>query len=162
MNTSPGTIGTSTRHGRIACSRHRIRRAIASRGASCCRRAPTISSRWASAFAATTFLSAGNITHTPAYGHLIALGILNAVQEHSASQQQIDNALAYRDHIARTGRFLTFCSGAATIGARMRPDPQDRTALRIVRETDSGLGHRAARSACTPARPMPRMSISAR
>ena len=90
-------------------------------------------------FAATTFLSAGNITHTPTYGCLIALGILNEVQEHNASHQQIDNALAYRDHIARTGRFLTFSSGAATIGARMRPDPKDRTALRIVRETGAGL-----------------------
>ncbi len=90
-------------------------------------------------FAATTFLSAGNITHTPAYGCLIALGILGEVQDHNVSAQQIDNALAYRDHIARTGRFLTFCSGAATIGARMRPDPQERIALRIVRETDSGL-----------------------
>ena len=30
-------------------------------------------------FAATCFLSAGNITHTPAYGHLIALGVLHAV-----------------------------------------------------------------------------------
>src|ERR1700722_3641233 len=83
-------------------------------------------------FAATTFLSAGNITHTPTYGCLIALGILNDVQEHKASPQQIDNAMSYRDHIARPGRFLTFCSGAATIGARMRPDPKDRAALRIV------------------------------
>ncbi len=90
-------------------------------------------------FAATTFLSAGNITHTPAYGCLIALGILGEVQEHNASAQQIDNALAYRDDIARTGRFLTFSSGSATIGARMRPDPRDRVALRVVRETDSGL-----------------------
>jgi aromatic ring hydroxylase len=90
-------------------------------------------------FAATTFLSAGNITHTPAYGSLIALGILGEVQEHHPTPQQVDNALAYRDHIARTGRFLTFSSGAPTIGTRMRPDPQDRAALRIVRETDSGL-----------------------
>jgi aromatic ring hydroxylase len=90
-------------------------------------------------FTATTFLSAGNITHTPAYGCLIALGVLGEVQEHNPSQQQIDNALAYRDEIARTGRFLTFSSGAATIGARMRPDPKDRTSLRIVRETDTGL-----------------------
>src|SRR5215831_6259065 len=30
-------------------------------------------------FSATTFLSAGNITHTPAYGHMIALGILGEV-----------------------------------------------------------------------------------
>ena len=29
-------------------------------------------------FSATTFLSAGNVTHTPAYGNLIALGILDA------------------------------------------------------------------------------------
>ena len=90
-------------------------------------------------FAATTFLSAGNITHTPAYGHLIALGILGEVQQRNASPQQIDNAEAYREHIASTGRFLTFSSGAATIGYRMRPDPAERTALRIVRETDSGL-----------------------
>jgi 4-hydroxyphenylacetate 3-monooxygenase len=90
-------------------------------------------------FAATTFLSAGNITHTPAYGCLIALGILGEVQARNASAQQIDNALAYRDDIARTGRFLTFSSGAPTIGTRMRPDPAERTALRIVRETDSGL-----------------------
>jgi aromatic ring hydroxylase len=90
-------------------------------------------------FAATTFLSAGNITHTPAYGCLIALGILDEVQARNASPQQIDNALAYRDHLARTGRFLTFSAGSPTIGARMRPDPQDRAALRIVRETDSGL-----------------------
>ena len=90
-------------------------------------------------FAETTFLSAGNITHTPAYGCLIALGILGEAQEHNASPQQIANALAYRDELARTGRFLTFSSGSATIGARMRPNPQDRAALRIVRETDSGL-----------------------
>jgi len=90
-------------------------------------------------FAATTFLSAGNITHTPAYGCLIALGVLGEVQEHNPSRQQIDNALAYRDEIARTGRFLTFSSGAATIGARMKPDPKDRASLRIVRETDTGL-----------------------
>ena len=90
-------------------------------------------------FAATTFLSAGNITHTPAYGHLIALGILGEVQERNASPEQIDNAEAYRKHIVSTGRFLTFSAGAATIGARMRPDPADRSALRIVRETDAGL-----------------------
>ena len=35
--------------------------------------------RMGKCFSATTFLSAGNITHTPAYGHLISLGILAAV-----------------------------------------------------------------------------------
>jgi aromatic ring hydroxylase len=32
-------------------------------------------------FSATTFLSAGNITHTPCYGHLITLGLLCSLQE---------------------------------------------------------------------------------
>jgi aromatic ring hydroxylase len=90
-------------------------------------------------FAKTTFLSAGNITHTPAYGHLIALGILGEVQQRNASAQQIDSAEAYRQHIARTGRFLTFSAGAATVGQRMHPDPAERAALRIVRETDTGV-----------------------
>src|ERR1700740_2935430 len=47
-------------------------------------------------FSATTFLSAGNITHTPAYGHLIALGVLHAVSLGKASPKQIANAEAYR------------------------------------------------------------------
>jgi 4-hydroxyphenylacetate 3-monooxygenase len=90
-------------------------------------------------FSATTFLSAGNITHTPAYGNLIALGILDAVTQRNVSPAQIASAAAYRELIARTGRFLTFSAGAATIGARMRPDPGERLALRLVRETDAGL-----------------------
>ncbi|PYN12655.1 MAG: hypothetical protein DME05_20915 [Candidatus Rokuibacteriota bacterium] len=90
-------------------------------------------------FSETTFQSAGNITHTPAYGNLIALGILDAVQQRNVSREQIASAAAYRDMIAATGRFLTFCAGAATIGARLRPDPADRVPLRLVRETDAGL-----------------------
>jgi aromatic ring hydroxylase len=84
-------------------------------------------------------LSAGNITHTPCYGHLIALGLLSSVEERNVSQQQIDNAARYREQIADTGRFLTFCGGAPTIGARMRQEPGDRAALKVVRETDAGL-----------------------
>ena len=90
-------------------------------------------------YAATTFLSAGNITHTPAYGNLIALGILDAVQQRNVSPEQIVNAAAHRDMIARTGRFLTFSAGAATIGYRMREVPRERVALRLVRETDAGV-----------------------
>jgi aromatic ring hydroxylase len=90
-------------------------------------------------FSATTFLSAGNITHTPAYGNLIALGVITAAQEYNAPAQQIANALAYRDNLATTGRFLTFCGGAATIGYRLREDPDQRNALRVVRETDAGI-----------------------
>jgi aromatic ring hydroxylase len=47
--------------------------------------------------------------------------------------------VAYREHIAATGRFLTFCGGAATIGYRLRDDPSERNALRLVRETDAGV-----------------------
>jgi len=90
-------------------------------------------------FSATTFLSAGNITHTPAYGHLIALGILDVAQQKKVSPEQVADALAYRELIARTGRFLTFCAGAATIGYRLRADPGERAALKVVRETDAGL-----------------------
>src|SRR5215470_14064121 len=90
-------------------------------------------------FSRTTFLSAGNITHTPAYGNLIALGIQDAVHQRNVSPEQIAAAIRYRDHIAASERFLTFSAGAATIGSRMRPDPVDRVALRLVRETDAGL-----------------------
>lgn len=87
---------------------------------------------------ATTFLNAGNITHTPAYGHLIALGIETTVRALGAFPDQVEAAAAYRRSIAETGRFLTFCSGAATIGYRLREDPAARAALRLVRETDRG------------------------
>ena len=90
-------------------------------------------------FAKTLFLSAGNLTHDPAYGHLIAMGVLTAVQERNVSSEQIANAEAYRALIADTGRFLTFCGGAATIGFRLREDPNQRAALRLVRETDAGI-----------------------
>ena len=90
-------------------------------------------------FSATTFLSAGNVTHTPAYGHLISLGILAAVQERNVSPKQIADATAYREMIARTGRFATFSGGGATIGYRMRENPSDRAAFHIVKETDAGL-----------------------
>jgi 4-hydroxyphenylacetate 3-monooxygenase len=90
-------------------------------------------------FSATTFLSAGNITHTPAYGHLIALGVLHAVGLHNASPKQAINAEAYRAEIARTGRFLTFAAGAAPIGHRLRENPAERVALRIVKRSAEGL-----------------------
>ena len=90
-------------------------------------------------FAKTTFLSAGNITHTPAYGNLIALGVLTAAQAGAAPPAQIAAAAAYRDEIARTGRFLTYCGGAPIIGQRLRPDPAERVSLKLVRETDAGI-----------------------
>jgi aromatic ring hydroxylase len=90
-------------------------------------------------YAKTEFLSAGNITHDPAYGHLIAVGVSNAVAEHKAGPEHVARAEAYRAMIAETGRFLTFSSGSGMIGYRLRPDPAERAALKIVRETDTGL-----------------------
>jgi aromatic ring hydroxylase len=90
-------------------------------------------------YSATTFPTAGNVTHTPAYGHLIALGVLDAVRQRDVSAEQAASAEAYRALIARTGRFLTFCAGAATIGQRLEAEPGRRLALRVVRETDAGL-----------------------
>jgi len=55
------------------------------------------------------------------------------------SAEQAASAAAYRDLLARTGRFLTFSAGAATIGARLRENPGERAALRVVRETGAGL-----------------------
>jgi len=90
-------------------------------------------------YAATIFLTAGNMTHTPGYGNLIALGIQDVVRQRRVSPEQGASAAAYRDLLARTGRFLTFSAGAATIGYRLREDPDQRAALRIVRETGAGL-----------------------
>ena len=90
-------------------------------------------------FARTIFLSAGNITHTPAYGNLIALGVLSAVEARGLAPEHAAAAAAYRDGIARTGRFLTFCGGAPIIGQRLRPDPAERVALTLQRETDAGV-----------------------
>jgi aromatic ring hydroxylase len=90
-------------------------------------------------FSATCFETAGNITHTPAYGHMIALGVLHAVNVGNGPPQSATSAEAYRAHIANTGRFLTFAAGAAPIGFRLLDNPADRTALRLVRETDKGL-----------------------
>jgi aromatic ring hydroxylase len=90
-------------------------------------------------YSATTFINAGNITHTPAYGHLIAMGVETTVRAYGKFPEQIENAAAYRAAIAASGRFLTFSSGQATIGYRMRSDPAERNALRVVKETPEGL-----------------------
>jgi aromatic ring hydroxylase len=87
----------------------------------------------------TIFLSAGNITHTPHYGHLIALGVLTAAETRNVAPHYAANAMAYRDMIAGTGRFLTFCGGAPVIGQRMRPDPKDRVAVKRVSDNDKGM-----------------------
>jgi aromatic ring hydroxylase len=95
--------------------------------------------RMGRSFAATLFRSAGNVTHTPAYGNLIALGILDAVQRRNPTSDNVATAAKYRDGLVRTGRFLTFSAGGATIGYRFRQDPNDRASVRLVEETAAGI-----------------------
>ncbi len=92
-------------------------------------------------FAKTLFLSAGNATHDPAYlADLIALGVLTTVETvYGAGSSQADQARTYRVEVAAAQRFITYCGGAPIIGQRMRPDPADRVALKLVRETDAGI-----------------------
>jgi aromatic ring hydroxylase len=87
----------------------------------------------------TIFLSAGNVTHTPLYGHLIAMGVLVAAEMSGADASHAANAAAYRREVVEAERFITYCGGAAIIGQRMQPNPADRVSVKIVRETDKGM-----------------------
>lgn len=84
------------------------------------------------------FLSAGNVTHTPAYGGMIALGIVDAVKTLGLSQEWVAAAETYRDRVAREGRFITFAAGVLPPGDRFRA-PEEREVVHVVRETDSGI-----------------------
>jgi aromatic ring hydroxylase len=91
------------------------------------------------AIAAVHFLTAGNMTHTPGYGALIALGLLNVVKRLHISSAEIEAAEAYRDLVARSGRFLTFASGGPLIGQRFREEPRERVPLQLLKETSDGI-----------------------
>lgn len=95
--------------------------------------------RMGRSFATTIFPTAGNVTHTPAYGNLIALGILDAVQRRHPASDNMATVAKYRDWLADNGRFLTFSSGGATIGYRFREDSNERASLRLIKETDAGI-----------------------
>ena len=86
------------------------------------------------------FVSAGNITHTPGYGALVALGILDAVTTLNVAPERIAAAAeAFRDLIAAD---RSFCD---VLGRhRLRPRigfvaPADRAAVRLIKETDGGV-----------------------
>jgi 4-hydroxyphenylacetate 3-monooxygenase len=91
------------------------------------------------AYEAIIFPTAGNLTHDAAYGNVITMTIVDAVQRMKVSQKQVDDIFAYRKLIQDEGRFMTYASGNATIGYRYREDPKERRALRIVEERDDGL-----------------------
>lgn len=95
--------------------------------------------RLGKAISTVHFTTGGNMTHTPGYGALISLGLLDTVKGMKISAEEIDNAAAYRDMLAETGRFLTFAAGGAPIGHRFREEEKDRSALHLVKETNGGV-----------------------
>ena len=88
---------------------------------------------------AVHFITGGNVTHTPGYGALIALGALNVLKRLNHSQVEIDAMEVYRDTLAESGRFLTFAGGGSLIGYRLREDASQRAALRLLEETPKGI-----------------------
>ena len=88
---------------------------------------------------AVHFATGGNMTHTPGYGELIALGTLNVLKRLGNSAEEIAAAEEYLEYISRSGRFLTYAGGGPLIGTRLRPDESERVALRLVSETADGI-----------------------
>jgi 4-hydroxyphenylacetate 3-monooxygenase len=86
------------------------------------------------------FVTAGNVTHTPAYGALIALGVLEVAATMGESGGGRPEVIgAYRDYLAKTGRFLTLTGGASILGDRFKTDPAEQVGIHIVKETDAGV-----------------------
>ena len=88
---------------------------------------------------AVHFATGGNMTHTPGYGALIALGLLNVLKRLDHSAEDIGAAEAYLENLRESGRFLTYAGGGPLIGARLREDESERVALRLVSETADGI-----------------------
>ena len=95
--------------------------------------------RLGKAISAVHFVTGGNMTHTPGYGALIALGMVNILKQLNNSPKEIEAAEAYLESLAETGRFLTFAGGRPLIGTRLRQAESERAALRLVSETAEGI-----------------------
>ena len=95
--------------------------------------------RLGKAISAVHFVTGGNMTHTPGYGALIALGMVNILKQLNNSPKEIEAAEAYLESLAETGRFLTFAGGRPLIGTRLRQAGSERAALRLVSETAEGI-----------------------
>ena len=95
--------------------------------------------RLGKAISAVHFATGGNMTHTPGYGALIALGMVNVLKRLGNSSADIEAAEAYLESLYESGRFLTFAGGGPLIGTRLRQDESERVALRLVSETADGI-----------------------
>jgi 4-hydroxyphenylacetate 3-monooxygenase len=102
-------------------------------------RGPDDLRRMGRSFMSTLMLSAGNVTHTPAYGNLIALGFLDILRNVGARADEIAKATRYLEGLRRRGSFLTLANGSAPYGFRLRETPEERAAIRLVRQTDAGI-----------------------
>ena len=88
---------------------------------------------------AVHFITGGNMTHTPGYGALIALGMMNSLKRLNNPVEEIEAAEAYLDSLCQNGRFLTFAGGGPLIGTRLRESESERRAMRLVSETAEGI-----------------------
>ena len=95
--------------------------------------------RLGKAISAVHFLTGGNMTHTPGYGALIALGMVNALKGLNNSAEDIEAAEAYLESLTESGRFLTFAGGGPLIGTRLRATEEERAAIRLVSENAEGI-----------------------
>ena len=102
-------------------------------------RSATDLERMGRSFASTLFSTAGNVTHTPAYGNLVALGLLDTIRRVGLSKEEVKKAEAYVGGLRQDGRFITLANGNAPLGYRFRSEPENRKSTRLVRETDAGL-----------------------
>jgi 4-hydroxyphenylacetate 3-monooxygenase len=90
-------------------------------------------------FAATLFATAGNLTHTPAYGNLIALGLRDTIRRVNLSKEEVKKAEKFAEDVRREQGFITLANGNAPLGYRFRPEPEARRSIRLVRQTDAGI-----------------------
>lgn len=84
------------------------------------------------------FKSAGNLTHTPGYGALIALGIIDGTKTIEQPPERIAAAEAFHKWIADTGAFVTFSSGGPPFADRFR-NADAKKGARLIKETDRGV-----------------------
>jgi aromatic ring hydroxylase len=95
--------------------------------------------RMGRSFSKTLFAAAGNLTHTPAYGSLIALGLRDTTRRLNLSDEEVQKAEKFADEVRGAQRFITLANGNAPLAYRFRPDPEDRKSIRLVRQTDAGI-----------------------
>ena len=95
--------------------------------------------RLGKALSAVLALSGGNMTHTPGYGVLILVGLVNVLTRLNHSREEIGAAERYLESLMESGRFLTLAGAGPVIGTRLREDASQRAAIRLVSENDEGI-----------------------